>query len=78
MEVERETREFIELFRGMSGGKSAGVGGGAMAKTVNVYRVFEAIARIVTQREEGVKVTLLEVQKVDEQETAGELHQEAV
>lgn len=49
-----------------------------MAKTVNVYRTFEAIARIVTQREEGVKVTLLEVQKVDEQETAGELHQEAV
>lgn len=43
-----------------------------MAKTVNVNRVFEAIARIVTQREEGAKVTLLEVKRVESQKAAGE------
>lgn len=39
-----------------------------MAETLNVNRVFEAVARIVTQREEGVKVTLVEVKRVGEQE----------
>ena len=41
-----------------------------MAKTVNVNRVFEAVARIVTQREEGAKVTLVEVKRVENRETA--------
>lgn len=43
-----------------------------MAKAVNVNRVFEAIARIVTQREEGAKVTLLEVKRVEERKAPGE------
>lgn len=46
-----------------------------MAKTVNVNRVFEAVARIVTQREEGAKVTLVEVKRVEDREAAGERQQ---
>ncbi|MCM1217541.1 MAG: hypothetical protein NC331_14010 [Lachnospiraceae bacterium] len=48
-----------------------------MAKTVNVDRVFEAIARIITQREEGAKVTLLEVERAEEREAPGEPQQAA-
>ena len=48
--------------------KSSREGVQDMAETLNVNRVFEAVARIVTQREEGVKVTLVEVKRVGEQE----------
>lgn len=49
-----------------------------MAKTVNVNRVFEAVARIVTQREEGAKVTLVEVKRVEDREAAAGERQQAV
>ncbi len=50
-----------------------------MAKTVNVNRVFEAVARIVTQREEGAKVTLVEVKRVESRKAAaGERQRAAV
>ena len=49
-----------------------------MAKTVNVDRVFEAVARIVTQREEGAQVTLVEVRRIEDWEAAAGERQQAV
>lgn len=42
-------------------------GGADMAKELNVNRVFEAIANIVSQRE-GVKVTVAEVKRLSRTE----------